>query len=133
VAFQANTGLLYTYVTTGTTAADVAGGTETDSKLGMDNYTSPAIAAGSSSTWRVAFTTNTDYLYQYSSAGAETTSGLGVASGTSPAIAVEPNGSTYIMAFIDAQGDLYLHTSTGTNDPTGLGMAEDFSPTIAVP
>lgn len=130
VAFQANTGLLYTYVTSGTSAAAIADGTETDSKLGMDDASSPAIAAGSSSTWKVAFETNTDYLYLYSSAGAETTSGLGMFPETSPSITVEPDGSTYLIAFEDGQGDLYLHSSTGTNDPTGLGM-DLSSPSIA--
>jgi hypothetical protein len=130
IAFQANTGGLYTFVTDGTSSSAIADGTRTQTQYGMNTSSSPAIASYGT-TWEVAFETNDNYLYRYLSNRTDTKSTLGMDPGTSPAIAVEPNGSEYQIAFDSNDEYLYLTTSTGTNTSTTLGMHAGTSPAIS--
>ena len=120
VAFQANTGHLYTY--------DPANKSSTDGGLGMKAGTSPSFAGG-----EVAFQANTGHLYTYDPANKSSTdAGLGMAAGTSPAI--EPDGSGYAVAFQANTGHLYTYDpASKSSTDTGLGMKAGTSPTITPP
>src|SRR5450755_2886296 len=120
VAFQANTGHLYTY--------DPANKSSTDGGLGMKAGTSPSFAGG-----EVAFQANTGHLYTYDPANKSSTdAGLGMAAATSPAIAA--NGSGHEVAFQANTGHLYTYDPANkSSTDTGLGMKAGTSPTITPP
>jgi hypothetical protein len=117
VAFQANTGHLYTY--------DPANKSSTDGGLGMKAGTSPSFAGG-----EVAFQANTGHLYTYDPANKSSTdAGLGMAAATSPAIAA--NGSGHEVAFQANTGHLYTYDPANkSSTDAGLGMAAGTSPAI---
>src|SRR5450755_750089 len=118
VAFQANTGHLYTY--------DPANKSSTDGGLGMKAGTSPSFAGG-----EVAFQANTGHLYTYDPANKSSTdAGLGMAAATSPAIAA--NGSGHEVAFQANTGHLYTYDpASKSSTDAGLGMAAGTSPSFA--
>ena len=124
VAFQANTGDLYTY--------DPATGGSTNVNLGMAAGTSPSIAYSPSGGFEVAFQANTGDLYTYSSTGnSHTNTNLGMAAGTSPSIAYSPTAG-FEVAFQANTGHLYTY-DPGNNASVNanLGVAAGTSPSIA--
>jgi hypothetical protein len=121
VAFQANTGYLWTYTPT-------SGGTSL--ALGMAAGTSPAVVGLINGGYEIAFQANTGYLWTYSPASGAINTGLGMAAGTSPAIAVSPTGG-YEIAFQANTGYLWTYTPSSRGTYLGLGMAKGTSPSIA--
>jgi hypothetical protein len=121
-AFQASTGLLYTY--------DPQNKSHVDTHLGMKARTSPAIAVGSRGS-EVAFQANTGLLYTYDpKTNGHVDTRLGMAAGTSPAIAASPGGG-FEVAFQANSGLLYTYdTSDNRSVNTHLGMAVGTSPAI---
>ncbi|GGQ84808.1 hypothetical protein [Couchioplanes azureus] len=112
VAFQANTGFLYTHSNVGIT---------TNTGYGMAAGTSPATSDG-----QTAFQANTSFLYTRSASGVMTNTGYGMMAGTSPAI------SGGQVAFQANTGFLWTrNTATGATFDTGLGMMRGTSPSIA--
>ena len=123
VGFQANTGFLYTYTSTGTV---------TDLGLGMRAGTSPSVARLPGGGYAMAFQANTGDLYTVDHTGIADTH-LGMRAGTSPSLAVSPSGH-YQVSFQANTGSLYTYTSTGTVTNLGLEMAAGSSPSsVAVP
>jgi hypothetical protein len=132
VAFQANTGKLYTLSVSGTSSTDVADGTKNPTPYGMEAGTSPSIASFTDNSWRVAFQTNDQDLYTYSSAGSDDTSSMQMDPGSSPAITCLPDGSYEVAFEANNDGLDIFHIGSG-NDATGLGMLAGTSPTISSP
>lgn len=132
VAFQANTGDLYTFSVGGTSSTAIADGSKNPTHYGMEAGTSPSIASFTNNTWLAAFQTNDRDLYTYSSAGKDTTSSMQMDSGSNPAITCLPDG-TYEVAFEANNNGLDIYHTGGTNNATGLGMLAATSPTISSP
>ena len=129
VAFQANTGHLYT--------AGAANPYGTDQQLGMMPGTSPAIAQNreglTDDCYVVAFQgAGNGNLWTFTSNGSSFGKdlGLGMAAGTSPAITSFADGS-YQMAFQGAgNGDLWTAHSGGASQDLGLPMMPGTSPAV---
>jgi hypothetical protein len=124
VAFQANSGDLYTYYP--------SNNSNVNANLGVAAGTSPAIAESSGGASEVAFQANTGDLYTYDPAtNGHVDVNLGMAAGTSPAIAVSSGGS-FEVAFEANTGYLYVYNpQTNASANTGLGVAAGTSPSIA--
>jgi hypothetical protein len=120
VAFQANTGHLFVY--------DTSGNKVTDSGLGMAAGTSPSIVRLPGGGYQVAFQASTGHLFTYDPQNnTHTDSGLGMAAGTSPSVA---DGTE--VAFQASTGHLYLyHPADNVSRDVGLGMAARTSPSLA--
>ena len=116
VAFQANTGNLWTTGAAGT--ADLG--------LGMMAGTSPSITALSGGGYQIAFQANTGNLWTTGAAGTADL-GLGMRAGTSPSISALGGG--YQVAFQANTGNLWTTGAAGTAD-LGLGMMVGTSPSI---
>ena len=117
VAFQANTGSLYTY-------SPSTGGDNLN--LGMMAGTSPSIAAVPGG-YEIAFQSNTGSLYAVGDDGSSNLN-LGMMAGTSPSIAAVPGG--YEIAFQSNTGSLYAVGDDGSSN-LNLGMMAGTSPSIA--
>ena len=120
VAFQANTGNLYTYSSVSGTA---------NLSQGMKAGTSPAIAALPGGGYEEAFQANTGNLIVYGSAGNKNTE-QGMKAGTSPAIAASPGGG-FEVAFQANTGNLYTYSSVSGTANLSQGMKAGTSPAIA--
>ena len=118
VAFQANTGSLYTY-------SPFAG--TINLNLGMMASTSPSTAAVSGG-YEIAFQSNTGSLYAVGAAGSNNL-GLGVMTGTSPSIAAGAGG--YEIAFQANTGSLYTYSPSAGAVNLNLGVLAGTSPSIA--
>ncbi len=123
VAFQANTGVLWTYTSTGV-ASNVA--------LSMAAGTSPSITTLAGGRIIIAFQANTGSLSTSQGAGHVSRNlSLGMAPGTSPSIASLPTAG-YVIAFQANTGDLWVvNSATGVTADQGLGMAAGTDPNIA--
>jgi surface antigen len=121
VAFQANTGNLFTWVSTG-------GGVNTGQ--GMKGGTSPSITALSNGGYAVAFQANTGNLFTWVSTGGGVNTGQGMMAGTSPSITALSNGS-YAIGFEANTANLFTWVSTGGGVNTGQGMMAGTSPGVA--
>jgi hypothetical protein len=121
IAFEANTGSLFTYSSTDA----VKNTTE-----GMWHGTSPSIAALAGGGYETAFQANTGSLFTYSSTGAVKKTTEGMWHGTSPSIAALAGGG-YETAFQANTGSLYTYSSTGAVKNTTEGMWHGTSPSIA--
>jgi hypothetical protein len=130
VAFQSNQGNLYTYSVNGTSLYAIEHGAKNPTPYGMQSYTSPSIASYTDNTWRVAFQTNDNDLYTYSSASIDYTSKMQMDPGSNPAITAEPDG-TYEVAFEANNDHLDVYHTGGTNVDTDLGMESESSPSIS--
>jgi hypothetical protein len=124
VAFQANTGSLWTY-----TSAVVS----TNLSLGMATGTSPSITTLANGKIQIAFQANTGQLW--TTLGAPhigRNQGLGMAAGTSPSIAGLSAGGA-VIAFQANTGNLWVYNSTAlaTAADQMLGMAPGTDPNIA--
>jgi subtilase family serine protease len=119
-AFQANTGALWTYSTSTSSA---------NTDQGMMTGTSPAITDLTTGGTEIAFQANTGYLYTYGANGSVNT-GQAMRAGTSPSIAALPGGG-YEIAFQAPGSALVLYTSSGGVTNTALGMMAGTSPSIA--
>jgi surface antigen len=119
-AFQANTGNLFTWVSTG-------GGVNTGQ--GMMAGTSPSITALSNGGYAVAFQANTGNLFTWVSTGGGVNTGQGMKGGTSPSITALSNGS-YAIGFEANTANLFTWVSTGGGVNTGQGMMAGTSPSI---
>jgi hypothetical protein len=75
IAFQANTGYLYTY----SSSSGAAGTT-----LGMASGTSPGITLLADNNWEIVFQANSNDLYNYSSLTGPAGTSYSMAAGTSP-------------------------------------------------
>ena len=120
VAFQGNTGDLYTY-NSASGAAHLP--------LGMMAGTSPSITTLSTGGYQIAFQGNTGDLFTYNPSGAAHVP-LGMKMGTSPSIAALPGGS-YEIAFQGNTGDLYTYDPVNGATHLPLGMMAGTSPSIA--
>ncbi|HEY5116542.1 MAG TPA: M15 family metallopeptidase, partial [Nakamurella sp.] len=120
VAFQANTGSLWT------TAAEGSANWES----GMMPGTSPAVAALSGGGFEVAFQANTGHLWTVGSAGCRDWP-LGMMWGSSPAIAGLAGGG-FEVAFEANTSNLWTVGSAG-NTAWPFGMAPGTNPTLAAP
>ena len=99
----------------------------------MDSGTSPSIASFTNGSWLVAFQTNDNDLYLYSSAESDTPSQMQMDPNSSPAITAEPDGS-YEVAFEANNDNLDVyHAIGGSTTATGLGMDSGTSPSISGP
>ena len=133
VAFQANNTDLYTFTSDGTSLAAIKAGTTHGTSYGMDSGTSPSIASFTNGSWLVAFQTNDNDLYLYSSAESDTPSQMQMDPNSSPAITAEPDGS-YEVAFEANNDNLDVyHAIGGSTTATGLGMDSGTSPSISGP
>lgn len=132
VAFQANTTDLYTFTASGTSLAAIKAGTAHGTPYGMDSYTSPSISSYTDGSWMVAFQTNDNDLYTYTSAGSDNPSQMQMDADSSPAITAEPDGS-YEVAFEANNNNLDVFHAGGSNTATGLGMEAATSPGISGP
>lgn len=121
IAFQANTGELFTYSATGGIK---------DTTEGMSPGTSPGIAALGAGAYAMAFTANTGELFTFTSAGGASDTTEGVATSTSPSIARLATGS-YVVAFQANTNELFLYSPTFGVVDTHEGMAPGTSPSIA--
>jgi|GEM_PF-849404 len=119
VAFQANTGHLWTYMSSG-------GGKDLDQ--GMKAGTSPAIAAVPGG-YEEAFQANTGALVVVGTVLQKNT-GLGMKAGTSPAIA-SLSGGSFEVAFQANTGVLWLYSSKSGSTNTGDPMMAGTSPAVA--
>ena len=119
-AFQANTGALWTYSTSTSSA---------NTNQGMMTGTSPALADLTTGGSEIAFQANTGNLYTYGAGGSVNT-GQAMRAGTSPSIAALPGGG-YEIAFQAPSSALVLYTSSGGVTNTSLGMMASTSPSIA--
>ncbi len=117
VAFEANTGELWTGATTSIGPAH----------LGMMHGTSPSIVALSGGGYEVAFQANTGELWTTGTAGT-TNWHLGMQSGTNPSITALPNNG-YEVAFQANTSSLWTAGTAGTHN-WGLGMDAASSPSI---
>ncbi len=117
VAFQANTGELWTGATTSIGPAH----------LGMMHGTSPSIVALSGGGYEIAFQANTGELWTTGTAGT-TNWHLGMQSGTNPSITALPNNG-YEVAFQANTSSLWTAGTAGTHN-WGLGMDAASSPSI---
>jgi hypothetical protein len=124
VAFQANSGELYTYVASPYQVVDT---TE-----GMMPGTSPSIAAMPGGGYEIAFQANSGELYTYSTSPyqvVDTTEGM--MPGTSPSIVATPGGG-YEIAFQANSGELYTYSPSPYKVVnTTEGMKPGTSPSIA--
>lgn len=120
VAFQANTGSLYTY--------RIGGGGGNQSQ-GMKTGTSPSIAALAGGGYEMAFQANTGELIVFGDGGNVNTH-LGMMPGTSPSIAASPSGG-FKVAFQANTGSLYTYASNGNVADLQQGMKSGTSPSIA--
>ncbi len=118
VAFEANTGSLWTWGSDGTH----------NTALGMMSGTSPSITALAGGGYQVAFEANTGSLWTMGSDGTHNTA-LGMMSGTSPSITALAGGG-YQVAFEANTGSLWTMGSDGTHN-TALGMMSGTSPSMA--
>jgi hypothetical protein len=132
VAFQANNTDLYTFTVHGTSAAAIQAGIKNPTPYGMDSYTSPSIASYTDGTWRVAFQTNDNDLYTYTSDGSDNPSTMQMDADSSPAITAEPDGS-YEVAFEANNDTLDVYHTGGSNTATHLGMEAGTSTGISGP
>jgi hypothetical protein len=117
VAFQANSGSLWTALGAGTQSQNLS--------LGMASHTSASTAAVNGG-FETAFQANTGSLWMTGSAGGKNWS-LGMAAGTSPSIAAVNGG--YEIAFQANTGSLWTVGTAGSKN-WGLGMAAGTSPSI---
>ncbi len=118
LAFQANTGDLWTTGTAGTK----------DWKLGMMDGTSPAICQLATGGFEVAFQANTTSLWTVGDGGDKNWS-LGMMPGSSPSITCLPTGG-FEVAFEANTEDLWTVGTDGDRD-WKLGMMKGSSPAIA--
>ena len=118
VAFQANTGSLWTVGSAG----------ERNWNLGMMAGTDPSIAALEDGGYEVAFQSNNGDLWTVGSAGNRNW-GLGMMRSSNPSITALKGGG-YQVAFQANNGDLWTVGSAG-NRHWDLGMMRDSSPSIA--
>jgi hypothetical protein len=109
IAFQANTGVLWTRSSSG--AAGPVPGWPT-----MWPATSPSIAALPSGGFQLAYTTSDGMLGVVSPTGVVTGLGLGLATGTSPSLAVSATGQWRIAMHANT-GRLWTRSSDGTGGP----------------
>jgi surface antigen len=119
LAFQANTGNLYTYTASG--AANL--------QQGMMAGTSPSIAGLPGGGYEMAFQANTGDLIVFGNAGNVNTH-QGMMAGTSPSIAASPTGG-YQVAFQANTGNLYTYNSSSGAANLQQGMKAGTSPSIA--
>ena len=136
VAFQANTGILWTY---GALPGKFSGSFNTG--LGMASGTSPSLTVAGGIA-QVAFQANTGILWTWHGNGAIDTggvlnTGLAMGAGTSPSITAGINGSFSDVAFQDNHGDLQLYSETSDFQFSGFSnfgadfpMAAGSSPSI---
>ena len=117
VAFQANTGDLWTVGAVG----------NTDWHLGMMAGTGPSIATLTGGGFQVAFQANTGDLWTVGNAG-DADWKLGMMAGTSPSITALPGGG-FEVAFQANTGDLWTVGTAGNTD-WHLGMKAGTSPSI---
>ncbi len=120
-AFQANTGVLWTYSTE--TAAGSTG-------LGMAPGTSPSIAGISGQGYIEAFQADTGILWTRADTGPWGSTGYGMLAGTSPSVASTPGGG-YAAAFQTNLGTLAVRRPTTGWEHVGTPMAPATSPAIA--
>jgi surface antigen len=118
-AFQSNTGNLYLYDKSGVA---------TNTALGMESGTSPAVTVFADGNYETTFQDNQGNLWVYGSAGTTDTQ-LGMMATSSPSIDVL-SGSGYETAFQSTQGQLWAYGSAGSVNTT-LGMMPTTSPAIA--
>lgn len=117
IAFQANTGNLWTYTKAGWGSS---------TPYGMAAGTSPSIGQYKGRP-KVAFQANSGVLWTYEPGGAVTNTGLGMAPGTSPSITALEDG---VVAFQASGGNLWTYQAGGAITNTGYGMASGTSPSI---
>jgi len=117
VAFQANTGILWT----------LAAGFALDSQDAMMAGTSPAVAAAPGGGFEVAFQSSTGTLETYTPSGLVNT-GLGMMAGTSPSIAPLAGGG-YEVAFQANTGILWT-LAAGFALDSGDAMMSGTSPAV---
>jgi hypothetical protein len=124
VAFQANTGSLWTYTSSSGAANSLA--------LGMNSGSSPSITQLANGSAEIAFQANTTalWVYQGSTATARTLK-LGMTAGTNPSLTALPT-SGFMIAFQANNGLLWTFTTSAGGISRGLGMATGTSPSIAV-
>ncbi|HEX5402368.1 MAG TPA: G1 family glutamic endopeptidase [Pseudonocardiaceae bacterium] len=123
VAFQANTGSLWTYTSSSGAANNLA--------LGMNPDSSPSITQLASGSSEIAFEANTSALWVYAgSTTAARSLKLGMASGTSPSLTALPT-SGFMIAFQANTGILWTFTTSAGGSNRGLGMATGTSPSIS--
>ena len=120
VAFQANTGSLWT----------AASGGSADWGLGMMPDTSPAVAALTGGGFEVAFQANTGHLWTVGTAGCRDWP-LGMLPGTSPSMSGLAGGG-FEVAFQANTSNLWTVGSAG-NTTWPLGMARGTDPSLAAP
>ena len=116
-AFQANSGVLYTWGPAGNASTG----------QGMAAGTSPAITGLAFGGYEIAFQANTTALVRVGNGGNVNT-GLGMAPGTSPSISGFNTGG-YEIAFQANTNQLWITGLLGTTN-TALGMAAGTSPSI---
>ena len=116
IAFQANTGSLYSYSSTSGSS---------DLQLGMMAGTSPSIAGLASGGYEIAFQSNTGVLWFAGTQ--EVNTGLGMMAGTSPSITALANGG-WEAAFQSNTGVLWTAGAITSN--TEEGMDASTSPSI---
>ncbi len=125
IAFQTDTGQLSTVGT----AANIDWG------LPMDHASSPSIATVGTTSFEVAYATNTDSLAYAGAAGTGVQSVGAVKPGTSPSITTDPATGGWDIAFQGncPQGVLNILALTNGNQPfscAGDGMSPGSSPSI---
>lgn len=123
-AFQANTGVLWQYTSTGKAPADL--------DTAMAPQSSPAIAALLKGRTEIAVQAADGHLVvRDSSTGDAVDTGAAMAPDTSPAITATPGGG-YVVAFQGDNNDLWSYSSADqTPTDLDLGMAPGTSPAIA--
>jgi len=117
VAFQANTGNLFTYTKSGGAS---------NTLLGMQSGTSPSLGQYNGS-FKVAFQANTGSLFTYDPATGSANTGYGMKAGTSPSITSEEGSH---IAFQADTGNLWIHNPGAGAFNTGYGMKAGTSPSI---
>jgi hypothetical protein len=122
VAFQANSGELFTYSAT----AGVVNTTE-----GMWAGTSPSIAGLTSGGYVAAFNANSGELFTDLIPGGAHNTTEGLKTGTNPSVAALPSGS-YVVAFQANTGELFTYSPTTGVVNTTEGMWPGTSPSVAV-
>ncbi len=121
VAFQANTGELFTYSAT----AGLMNTTE-----GMWPGTNPSIAGLATGGYVVAFNANSGELFTDSTTSGVHNTTEGLKTGTNPSVAALTNGS-YVVAFQANTGELFTYSPTTGIVDTTEGMKPGSSPSVA--
>jgi hypothetical protein len=115
IAFQANTGMLWTR------NSDVTGGPVAGNRA-VRRYTSPSVAAMPTGGFRIAYQTSDGMLGMVSPQGGTTSLFLGMSGGSSPSLAPVSGSGDWLIAFEANTWMLWRRASSGQAEDLRLGL-----------